>query len=50
MEGHRLFVEDLVGALREGRTPRIPGAEARNAVRIILAAYESAAASRPVRI
>ena len=31
-EGHRRLVEDLVGAIREKRSPMIPGAEARRAV------------------
>ena len=41
-EGHRRLVADLVEALREGRPPMIPGAEARNAVAIVLAIYEAA--------
>ena len=49
-EGHRLLVADLVAALREGRAPMIPGAEARDAVALVLAIYESARTGRPVRI
>jgi len=41
-EGHRVLIEDLVGAIRDGRDPRIPGIEARNAVRLVLAIYDSA--------
>ena len=41
-EGHRRLVDDLVQALREGRPPMIPGAEARNAVALVLAIYEAA--------
>jgi predicted dehydrogenase len=41
-EGHRILIEDLVTAIREKRPPMIPGCEAKNAVRLILAAYESA--------
>lgn len=41
-EGHRRLVADLVDALREGRPPLIPGAEARNAVALVLAIYEAA--------
>lgn len=49
-EGHRILVEDLVASICEKRPPRIPGTEARNAVRIVLAAYESARESRMVRL
>ena len=49
-EGHRLLVTDLAAALREGRPPMIPGAEARNAVALVLAIYDSARTGRPVRI
>lgn len=49
-EGHRLLIEDLVEAIRENRPPMIPGVEARNAVRLILAAYESAALGKPVKL
>jgi len=49
-EGHRILVEDLVAALRDKRPPMIPGAEARNAVQLILAAYESAASGRVVSV
>ena len=41
-EGHRRLVDDLVTALREQRPPMIPGAEARNAVSLVLAIYEAA--------
>jgi len=40
-DGHRAVVQDFVDALREGREPMVPGREARTAVDIILAAYES---------
>jgi len=49
-EGHRVLVQDFVSAVREKREPLIPGSEARNGVRVILAAYESAASGRPVRL
>jgi UDP-N-acetyl-2-amino-2-deoxyglucuronate dehydrogenase len=42
VEGHRRLVEDLAGAIREGRRPMIPGEEARRAVSLVLACYESA--------
>jgi predicted dehydrogenase len=49
-EGHRILIEDLVGAIRENRPPMIPGSEARNAVRLILAAYDSANTGRAVSV
>ncbi|MFZ4776649.1 MAG: Gfo/Idh/MocA family protein [Terrimicrobiaceae bacterium] len=49
-EGHRVLIEDLVNALREKRPPMIPGTEARNAVRLILAAYESGQKRLSVRL
>ena len=47
-EGHRILVEDLAAALRDGRPPMIPGTEARNAVALILSAYRAAREGRPV--
>jgi predicted dehydrogenase len=41
-EGHRRQLEDLANAIREKRQPAIPGREARNAVAVICAIYESA--------
>jgi predicted dehydrogenase len=49
-EGHRLQVEDLVGAIRENRAPFIPGEEGRHAVAIVRAAYESAQSGRLVEL
>jgi predicted dehydrogenase len=49
-EGHRRLIEDLVGALREKRSPMIPGAEARRAVSLILAIYEAARSGRAVEL
>jgi subtilisin family serine protease len=47
-EGHRILIEDLVAAIRDKRPPMIPGTEAKNAVRLILAAYESGRTRQPV--
>jgi predicted dehydrogenase len=47
-EGHRVLIEDLVAAIREKRPPMIPATEAVNAVRLILAAYKSAASGAAV--
>ena len=48
-EGHRVLIQDLVGAIHEKRPPMIPGSEARNAVQLILAAYKSASAGRAMK-
>jgi UDP-N-acetyl-2-amino-2-deoxyglucuronate dehydrogenase len=42
VEGHRRLIEDLALAIRDKRAPMIPGAEARRAVSLVLACYESA--------
>lgn len=47
-EGHRLLVADLVSALIFGRAPRIPGSEARAAVALASAIYDSARSGRAV--
>ncbi len=49
-EGHRVLVHDLACALRDGRAPMIPGAEARHAVALVLAIYESARSGRSVAL
>ncbi len=49
-EGHRRLIEDLVHALREGRPPMIPGAEARKSVALALAIYESARQGKAMRV
>lgn len=47
---HRVQVGDLAQALMEGRPPMIPGAEARRAVALVMAIYESARTGRVVRL
>ena len=49
-EGHRRQIEDLCGAIRENRPPAIAGRDARNAVALINAVYESAKSGRPVEV
>jgi predicted dehydrogenase len=49
-EGHQVLVSDLSRALIEGRQPMIPGKEARRAVQLVLAIYESAKTGKPVRL
>jgi UDP-N-acetyl-2-amino-2-deoxyglucuronate dehydrogenase len=46
-EGHRRQIEDLCGAIHEGRQPAIAGSDARRAVSLITAIYESARTGRP---
>lgn len=46
--GHYRFVEDMARAILDDRDPLVPGREARKAVDIILAIYESARTGREV--
>jgi len=50
VEGHRRLVEDLALAIRDKRAPMIPGEEARRAVSIIVACYESARTGKIVDV
>ena len=50
IEGHRRQIEDLCNAIREKRQPAIPGSDARNAVALICAIYESAKTGGTVRV
>lgn len=45
-EGHRRQIEDLCAAIKEKRQPAIAGRDARNAVALITAIYESARTGR----
>jgi predicted dehydrogenase len=45
-EGHRRLVDDLAAAIQQGRAPMIPGSDARKAVALVLAIYESARTGR----
>jgi predicted dehydrogenase len=47
---HRVQIADLARALMEGRPPMIPGAEARKAVQLVMAVYESARTGQIVRL
>lgn len=49
-ERHRRQIVDFIGAIREGRPPRIEGAEARKSVEIIRAIYRSAMEGRVVTL
>ena len=46
--GHMMLIQDLVNAIKEDREPMIPGREARRAVQLILAIYESERTGCPV--
>lgn len=49
-EGHLRQIQDLVDAIHAGRPLAVEGRDARNAVAIIRAVYDSAAAGRPVSV
>lgn len=48
--GHEGVIQDFVDALQEEREPMVPAREARKAVDIILAAYESAETGKEVQL
>jgi len=48
--GHRRQFADFIDAVTTGRAPRVGTAEARTAVSVILAMYESAASGTPVKL
>jgi len=47
--GHTRIMGDFVAAIRERRQPLVSGSEARRALAVVLAIYESAREGRPVR-
>lgn len=47
-DGHIRQIYDVIQSIREDREPRVNGEEARKALAIVLAVYESARAGRPV--
>lgn len=49
-EGHIRQFADFVAAIREGRAPLVDGREARRAVALVRAIYDSAARGTPVRL
>ena len=50
IRGHVIQLQDFVDAIREDRRPMVTGEDARPAVEIILAVYESARSGQPVRL
>jgi predicted dehydrogenase len=49
-DGHTVHVEDMVGAIREGREPIIAGTDARHAVEICAAIQQSAASGQELTL
>ncbi|MCJ7841227.1 Gfo/Idh/MocA family oxidoreductase [Lederbergia sp. NSJ-179] len=49
-KGHYLFVDDMIKAVRENREPLVSGEEARKAVDVILAIYESVKTGKEIKI
>lgn len=49
-EGHRALVEDMVDAIASGRAPSIPAHDARGAVAIVEAIYQSHRLQQPVTL
>ena len=49
-EGHRRQIQDFIDAIRENRPPVLDGREARKAVALIRAIYDSAANGAPIRL
>ena len=47
-EFHQLQIKDFIEAIQENRPPYVPGEEARKAVEVILAIYQSARTAQPV--
>jgi len=48
--GHEVQIADLVASVKGDREPMVNGAEARNAVELILAVYKSAQTDQPVKL
>ncbi|MFQ3548779.1 MAG: Gfo/Idh/MocA family oxidoreductase [Armatimonadota bacterium] len=48
-EGHRLQIEDFCEAIKMDREPSVSGEEARKAVEVVLAIYESARTGLPIK-
>ncbi|MBO0992111.1 Gfo/Idh/MocA family protein [Bacillus sp. SD088] len=49
-QGHYIYVDDMIQAVNENRAPLVPGEEARKAVDLILAIYESARTGKEVKV
>ncbi len=49
-EGHYIYVDDIIQAVKEDREPLVPGEEARKAVDLLLAIYKSARTGKEVKV
>lgn len=49
-EGHYIFINDIIQAVKEDREPLVPGEEARKAVDLLLAIYESVRTEKEVNV
>ncbi|MBP1913209.1 putative dehydrogenase [Lederbergia galactosidilyticus] len=49
-QGHYIYVDDMIQAVNENRDPLVSGEEARKAVDLILAIYESARTGKEVKV
>lgn len=49
-DGHYIFVDDMVHAVKEDREPMVNGEEARKSVDLVLAVYESARTGKEVHL
>ncbi|WP_066190967.1 MULTISPECIES: Gfo/Idh/MocA family protein [Gracilibacillus] len=49
-KGHYIFVDDMIQAIKEDREPLVSGEEARKAVDLLLAIYESARTGKEVQL
>jgi len=50
MEGHKALIQDFADAIREDREPLITGEEAKKAVEVVLAVYESSRTGQPAKL
>lgn len=49
-DGHFIFVDDIIKAVKEDREPLVPGEEARKAVDLILSIYESSRTRKEIQV
>jgi UDP-N-acetyl-2-amino-2-deoxyglucuronate dehydrogenase len=49
-EGHKRIMADMVDAIRNNRSPLVPGAEGRRSLQAVLAIYEAARSGQAVRV
>lgn len=49
-DGHYIFVDDIMSAIKEDRDPLVSGEDAKKAVDLILAIYESSRTGKEVKL